>query len=153
MAGLANSVQVAIYSKLSNDAALVALLADRVGAPGLPGIYDDVTQASDTGDASVFPYIVIGGDTVRDWSTDTASGGDVDVTIDVWSRYDGKKETKQIQEAIYNALHRQSLTVPGHEFIGCDFTQEQPVLMDPDGHTYHGVSEFRVFIDEIGYGN
>lgn len=153
MAGLSESVQIAVYSKLSSDAALAALLADRIGYPGTPAIYDDVTQAGDGSDSSVFPYIVIGGDNLRDWSTDTASGGDLDVIIDVWSRYDGKKETKQIQSAIYNALHRQDLTVPDHEFIGCDFTAEQPVVIDPDGHTYHGVIEFRVFIDEPGYGN
>ena len=151
--GMANAVQIAIYSALSGSNDLVALLATRINAAGMPAIYDDVTQAGDSGNDSAFPYIVIGGDSVLDMSTDTSSGGDISVTIDVWSRYDGKRETKRIQAAIYRALHRATLTVPDHEFIGCDFDQEQPVTLDPDGHTYHGVSSFRVLIDEIGYGN
>jgi len=151
--GMANAVQIAIYSALSGSNDLVALLASRINAAGMPAIYDDVTQAGDSGNDSAFPYIVIGGDSVLDMSTDTSSGGDISVTIDVWSRYDGKRITKRIQAAIYQALHRATLTVPDHEFIGCDFDQEQPVTLDPDGHTYHGVSSFRVLIDEIGYGN
>jgi len=151
--GMANAVQIAIYSALSGSNDLVALLASRINAAGMPAIYDDVTQAGDSGNDSAFPYIVIGGDSVLDMSTDTSSGGDISVTIDVWSRYDGKRETKRIQAEIYRALHRATLTVPNHEFIGCDFDQEQPVTIDPDGHTYHGVSSFRVLIDEIGYGN
>ena len=150
--GMANAVQIAIYSALSGSNDLVALLASRINASGMPAIYDDVTQAGDSGNDSAFPYIVIGGDSVLDMSTDTSSGGDISVTIDVWSRYNGKRETKRIQAAIYQALHRATLTVPDHEFIGCDFDQEQPVTIDPDGHTYHGVSSFRVLIDEIGYG-
>jgi len=151
--GMANAVQIAIYSALSGSNDLVALLASRINAAGMPAIYDDVTQAGDSGNDSAFPYIVIGGDSVLDMSTDTSSGGDISVTIDVWSRYDGKRETKRIQAAIYQALHRAALTVPDHDFIGCDFDQEQPVTLDPDGHTYHGVSSFRVLIDEPGYGN
>ncbi len=151
--GLSNSVQIAIYTALAASAELTALLADRVNAAGFPAIYDDVTQAGDSGSNAPFPYIVIGSDSIQDWSTDTASGGDIMADIHVWSRYDGKRETKQIQAAIYNALHRQTLTVPDHEFIGCDFDNEQQVVMDPDGQTYHGVSTFRILIDEPGYGN
>jgi hypothetical protein len=145
--GLANAVQIAVYSALSSNSELVALLAARINAAGMPAIYDDVTQAGDSGDSSAFPYIVIGGDSVLDMSTDTSSGGDIGVVVDVWSRYDGKREVKRIQAAIYNALHRAELSVPDHQFIGCDFDQEQPVTLDPDGNTYHGVSMFRVLID------
>jgi hypothetical protein len=145
--GLANAVQIAVYSALSSNSELVALLAARINAAGMPAIYDDVTQAGDSGDNSAFPYIVIGGDSVLDMSTDTSSGGDIGVVVDVWSRYDGKREVKRIQAAIYNALHRAELSVPDHQFIGCDFDQEQPVTLDPDGNTYHGVSMFRVLID------
>jgi hypothetical protein len=145
--GLANAVQIAVYSALSSNSELVALLAARINAAGMPAIYDDVTQAGDSGDNSAFPYIVIGGDSVLDMSTDTSSGGDLGVVVDVWSRYDGKREVKRIQAAIYNALHRAELSVPDHQFIGCDFEQEQPVTLDPDGNTYHGVSMFRVLID------
>ena len=173
--GMANAVQIAVHIALCSSYELAAILAKRVNSPDIPpfleldfvsrqyvvrgaaslfpAVYDDVIQAGDSGNDSVFPYIVIGSDSILDMSTDTSSGGDINVTIDVWSRYDGKRETKRIQAAIYRALHRASLKVPDHEFIGCDFDQEQPVTLDPDGHTYHGVSSFRVLIDEPGYGN
>lgn len=150
--GQSSAIQISIYSKLSASAELDALLARRVDFPSLPAIYDDVTQPSDTAAESDFPYVVIGDDSVADWSTDTASGAEANVIIHIWSRFDGKGETKRIQAAIYNALHRQTLTVPDHEFIGCDFDTES-VVLDPDMHTYHGTSEYRVIIDEVGFGN
>ena len=149
--GLSNAIQIAVYTKLAASTELDGLLARTVGGSD-PAIYDNVTQPSDTGDDQYFPYIVIGDDSVMDWSTDTASGGDVDVTIHVWSRSDGKRETKQIQSAIYNALHRQTLSVPDHEFIGRDFDNETSVL-DTDMKTFHGTCEYRVYIDEVGYGD
>lgn len=150
--GLSSAVQIAIYNKLSASTELDNLLARRKGSATDPAIYDDVTQPPDTGDISLFPYVVIGDDSILDWSTDTASGGDITAIIHVWSRYDGKIESKRIQAAIYNAMHRQTLTAPDHEFIGCDFDTET-VVLDPDMHTYHGTSEYRIFIDEVGYGN
>lgn len=150
--GQSSAVQIAIYNKLYASTELDALLARRTDYPTEPAIYDDVTQPPDTAEESKFPYVVIGDDSILDWSTDTASGGDVSAIIHVWSRYDGKGEAKRIQSAIYNALHRQTLTVPDHEFIGCDFDTES-VTLDPDMHTYHGTSEYRIYIDEVGYGN
>ncbi len=149
--GMSNAVQIAVYTKLADSTELTALLATAVGGSS-PAIYDNVTQPPDTGDDAYFPYVVIGDDTLMDWSTDTASGGEASVTIHTWSRSSGKSETKKIQAAIYNALHRQELTVPDYEFIGCDFDNETSIL-DIDMETFHGTSEFRVYIDEVGYGD
>jgi len=175
--GLSDAVQIGVYEKLEKTPeyslsadflnqdyflqsaksanasnSLKAILSENIGNPGFSAIYDNVTQPPDTGDDSYFPYIVIGDDSVMDWSTDTASGGDIDVMIHVWSRSDGKRETKQIQAAIYALLHRQALTVPDHEFIGCDFDNETSVI-DTDMKTFHGTCEYRVYIDEVGYGD
>lgn len=109
-------------------------------------IYDDVPQ-----DVATFPYVTIGDDVVTDWSTDTASGGSALVIVHTWSRYNGRAEIKQMQRAVYGALHRATLTVTGFEFIGCEFDQSETIL-DPDGHTRHGIQTFRIIIDEAGYG-
>ena len=147
----ANAIEIAFYTALSNSAELVALLADNVQASGFPAIYSYVPQIGDTGDDNVFPYIVIGEDTLTDWSTDTASGIEAMATIHTWSRTNGRRETKQIQGAIYNALHRAELTTPDHEFIGCEF-ETSDIVLDPDMQTHHGTSQFRVTIDEVGFG-
>lgn len=146
-----NSVQIAVYNALSGSTELASLLAEYIGAPGNPAIYDRVPQSSDTGDSDEFPYIVIGEDNPSDWSTDTSSGFEVTTTIHTWSRTGGRRETKQVMGAIYNALHRAELTTPDHEFIGCEFDNSS-IVMDPDMITHHGVSEFRITVDEPGYG-
>lgn len=156
MSGLENSVQQAVYSALTGSTALDALLARfyDVGNETFlsrAAIYDDVPQIADSGNSSFFPYVSIGDDTVTDWSTDTASGGEVTVTVHSWSRYAGRKEVKQVMEAIYNALHRATLTAPGFEFVGCDFEFSETVL-DPDTETRHGIQRFRLLLDESGYG-
>lgn len=130
-------VQQAIYGVLSNDAPLLALVA---------GVYDDVPQAEDAGDPVAFPYVTLGEDIATDWSTDTDSGADVTVTIHTWSRYYGRKETKQIQGAVYDALHRASLNIGGQHFVMIDFLQSNSFI-DADGKTRHGVQTFRLLLD------
>ncbi len=148
--GMELAVQIAVREKLADSAELTDILASHIDGTR-PAVYDNVPQMDDTGDDSVFPYVVIGDDTFQDWSTDTASGASATIAIHSWSRYDGKAEIKRIQKAVYDALHRQELDVSGWEFIGCDFDNSETVL-DPDAETRHGVQEFRVLIDEAGYG-
>ena len=147
--GMENAVAIAIYQALAADATLTALLA--TGPAGGPAIYDAVPQPSDTGAASAFPYLVIGDDIVTAWDTDTSQGGDVLITIHIWSRKDTKRECKQIQAALFNVLARAELTVPDHEFIGIEF-ETSTCVQDPDMETQHGTSEFRMYIDQLGYG-
>ena len=128
------SIQTTIYTVL--DAAL-----------SVP-VYDRVPQGSDSGDASVFPYVTIGEDVITPWDTNTEVGASISITVNTWSRYKGLKETKELQGEIYDALHRQTLTVTGYRFIGCD-EQQSDSFMDADGETRHGVQTFRILIDEL----
>lgn len=125
------AVQTAIFQKLSGDAPL-ALLVE--------GVFDDVDQDQ------AFPYVTIGEDNHSEWDTNTSTGSDCSITIHAWSREPGRKETKQIQAAIYNALHRAALTYTGYRFISIDWENSQS-FMDADGLTRHGVSTFRVLIE------
>lgn len=126
------ALQTAIYVALSNDAPLSALVM---------GVYDDVPQSS------AFPYVTIGEDVHTEWDTDTSSGSDATITIHAWSRAPGRKETKQIQGAIYDALHRSNLAVTGYATVGVDWQQSESFI-DADGETRHGVQTFRVILDE-----
>lgn len=82
------ALQTAIYGILIADTALSGLVK---------GVYDDVPQPDDTGDAGAFPYVTIGETVHTAWDTDTSRGDDASITIHIWSRYPGRKEIKQIQ--------------------------------------------------------
>lgn len=144
-----NAVQIGIYDALANHAALTALLANN--EHGGPAIYDVVPQVKDTGRDSDFPYLVIGDDILNEWSTDTAEGENVAATIHVWSRAGSMREAKKIIGEIKAALSRAELTIPDHEFIGCEF-ETSTCVIDPDMETVHGTAQFRLYIDEPGYG-
>ena len=123
-------IQTALYTRLSTDLGLIAL----VGA----GVYDDVPQES------AYPYIVIGDDTTNTDDTQTYLGTRSTMTIHTWSRYSGKIECKTIMKAIYDALHREPLTLSAgtNWELLLDF---EDTFMDTDGETRHGVQRFKIF--------
>src|SRR5690606_12670206 len=121
------ALQTAVHNRLS-------------GYAGMPDVYDDVPQSS-----SSFPYVVIGEDTHIPWATDDSVGAETTVTLHVWSRYKGKKEAKDIQALIYQALNRYELSVDGYELVTLEF-EYSDVILDADGLTRHGVSRFRSLV-------
>lgn len=124
------AIQAAIYQRLTNYAPL-----------NVP-IYDDVPQGA------AFPYITIGDDTLTEWDQDACLGADATLTLHVWSRERGRKQTKQIQGLLYDALHRYPLTVNGAHAVDCLWEMSESFL-DPDGHTRHGVSRFRITLQRL----
>ena len=116
---------------------------DRLSAELDVPVYDAVPQAADSGDDSAFPYVTIGDDIVSEWDTDTSTGFDTEVTVHAWTRYRGRREVKLIQEAIYDALHLHSLSIPGWHTVLCLFLTADS-FMDADGITRHGVIRFRL---------
>ena len=132
--GLSTALQQTIYTALTADVPLMAAIV---------AVYDDVPQVADSGAASDFPFVTIGEDILRDWSTNTWSGAEALITIHTWSRLPGRKETKAIQDLIYTALHRATLTIAGHTSVLIDF-QLSDSFLDPDGKTRHGTQDFRV---------
>lgn len=126
-------LQTAIFTLLQADAPLAALVGDRV--------FDDVPDNQD-----VFPYVNIGEDTLNQWDNDSDAGFSATVSIHTWSRYKGRKETKQVQGAIYDALHNASLPITGYNAILIQQRSEQS-FVDPDGKTRHGVQIFNVLFN------
>lgn len=127
-------IQKAIYDKLSAGLAV--------------SVYDDVPQPNDGGNPSNFPYVTIGEDVMAFDDTDTINAVDASITIHVWSRYSGRAEVKQLQNEIYDLLHRAELVAAGFNFV--TITQESATTMlDADGLTRHGVQTFKILIEEI----
>lgn len=100
-------------------------------------VYDHVPQ--DTAP----PFVAIGDDTIQDWSTKTFEGEENTITVHAWSRYEGRKETKQLLGQIKNALHLTTLSLTGFTNVLTHFDFED-TFPDADGLTYHGVIRFRL---------
>lgn len=129
-------LQKVIYSTLTSTTAITSLVK---------GIYDAVPQElaeKAAPDEKYFPFIVIGDDLVRPWDTDTTTGFEVFTTINIWSRYNGTKNIKQIAAAINQVLHRSTLTVPGYNSVYGHLEQFQ-IIKDADGLTQRGIAEFK----------
>lgn len=127
---------------MSFEAALQQAVFDQLSNyPDMPTVYDDVPV-----DAA-FPYVVIGEDTHIPFDTDDSLGSESTVTLHVWSRYRGKKEAKEIQALIYDAMTRHPLVLDAHDLITIEFEYSE-VVLDPDGITRHGVQRFRAITEQ-----
>lgn len=123
-------LQTKIYEMLTGDVTLMDLV---------DGVFDFVP------DNEAFPYVTIGLDEQSDFSTHTDNGFVGFIQIDVWSRSPGKKETKDIQNRIYELLHPNLVTLTGFKVnnFRCDLTR---IEKDPDGITHHGIQRFNTLI-------
>jgi hypothetical protein len=139
MSNFETVVQQAIYSKLSADIPLNAVVT---------GIFDDYPQLTDPGDPANYPFVAIGEDNHVTIDTDTELINQVSITVHTWSRYRGRAETKEIQGLIYDTLHRANLVKTGYKFI--TITQESSESqLDADGLTRHGIQTFNLMIEEL----
>lgn len=124
------TLQQAVYDALTGHAPLTA------------PVYDNVPQGA------AFPYVVVGEDSINEWDTDSETGALASVVVHTWSRGRGRKETKELQGHIYDALHRATLTGSGYNFVTIDLTSSESFL-DPDGLTRHGVQSFNAIIERL----
>ena len=135
MASASFALQKAIFSKLTTDAGVLAVL-------GGARVYDEVPVRAE------FPYVTFGQTTERDWSTSTEAGQEHIFTLHVWSRGRGRREADEILSAAGAALHNQVLTLAGYKLINLrhEFTDAR---RDPDGETFHGVSRYRAVTEPV----
>ena len=133
MSGFESDIQVEIFQVL--DAGLSH------------NVYDEVPSLPEGMPATSFPYVVIGDDTAIPFDTDDTVGADATITIHVWSQYRGRKEAKDIQGEIYRLLNRSQLTIIGYNAVDClwEFSE---TFVETDGATRHGVSRYRITIQE-----
>lgn len=129
---LTSELQAALYTKLTGDTTLMALIS---------GVYDRVPEGA------TFPYVSIGEIDSQDDSTFSLDAQSVTMTIHTWSRQRGKKQTQQIMARIHDLLHRGSMAISGGYFAG-SVHKFSTVLDDPDGLTYHGVARYQSRVSE-----
>lgn len=135
----ADNLQRAIYTALTGDVALMALIVD---------VYADIPQPDEPETDADFPYVVIGKDALSDASTKTDDGVSAVAQIDVWSRENNYTEAKAVGSAVYNVLQKGDLTITGADHIatraiGANYS------VDPDGHTKRGLLTFSITYDGI----
>lgn len=123
---------------------VIYTLLDSLSIPSVKSIIDHpITSPPD----DVYPFIELADSQVipNDASNGSVSDTGVDEFIDihVWSRYRGQKEVKEIMSAIYDALHHNSLSIPGRSSAFCWFDNSR-IRTDPDGLTRHGIQTFKI---------
>lgn len=123
------NVQQAVLTALSADANVKDVLGDP------PRLYDHVPPDA------VFPYVACGPAHIEPYDTKDESGFDQIVTLNIWSRHRGGKETRVVFQALYNALHRAPLAIAGQAFLSCAF-HSADFALDSDGLTYHAAARF-----------
>ena len=111
------------------------------------GVYDDLPFLPEGMPRDSFPYTAIGNDSLAAWDTDDTVGAEVEVTLHVWSRTSGKKQTKTIMGEIHTLLHRATLTKAGFNVVDC-LCVFQDAFTEADGETKHGVMRFRLTLQE-----
>ncbi len=131
MTGILFNVQHAIMAALMESAEVQAVF----GAS--PPIYNHVPP-----DAA-FPYIAFGKARLDACDTLSDSGFEHLITLDIYSRYRGGKEAQDIFQAVYSALHRRGLEVPGQSFVPCEFSSADFETL-ADGLTSHAAARFRI---------
>ena len=128
------ALQQAVFATLANDGAV----KDAAGDP--PRLYDSVPRGA------AFPYIVIGDDAESDNATATEPGSAHALTIHVWSRAPGTKESRAAAAAVLDALNDATLTVADHTLVDLRWL-DTDIRRDPDGETIHAALRFRALTE------
>lgn len=130
----ASELQKAIRGVLAGDAALSALVGDRI---------------HDHAPADVaFPYISFGRTSVYDWSTATETGHEHIFTVHVWSKGRGRKQVLELMELAKGLLHDAALELEGHRLVNLQLQFAHARYEDgPD--VYHGWLRMRAVTEEV----
>lgn len=129
------ALQKGIFEALVSDTTLISLL-------GGAHVYDHVPRQTR------FPYVTLGTIICRDWSTGTESGFEHFLTIHVWSRAGGHKETQEIVGLIGDALHDALISLTGHALVNLRFDSSE-IRRERDGETLHGIMRYRAVTEPL----
>src|SRR5688572_5933641 len=75
-----------------------------------------------------YPFVIVGDDASKDWSTSEAYGEDITLTVHVWSQDSDREEMKTLQQQIYDVLHDQDLSVSGFNVAALLFLSSETVF-------------------------
>lgn len=122
-------LQAGVYSQLANDSALQSFL-------GTPARVYDVAPMD-----TAFPYLSLGESRVKEWAG-VDGGLEHDIRIHVYSRYQGRREVKDILNAVYDALHEADFIIEGRNLVHIRFTFADVFKRNNNGIS-QGVARFR----------
>lgn len=138
--GVTSDWDKAVQNQLAGNAGLAAAVV---------GIYAGVApQGADSSDPDAFPYVIIDDTDFVDYHTATETGFEVLMRLFTISRSPGRKETRDIQDLIFEALHRKqaTLSVAGYSVLFID--REGSTVdeaLDSDG-SWRGVCQYRAIV-------
>ena len=124
-------LQAAIYQALTSNSGLMALIT---------GVYDRPPQGTP------YPYVLLGELSGNDSSTKTTTGMQYLVTLYIYSRQGGRKESTVIMESLHTLLHQVSLSVTGQTLVSMRFVSSD-IALENDGVTYQGIMRFNAFLE------
>ncbi len=135
MTAAAADLQKALFEALMGDSVLVSAL-------GGAKLFDHVPAHV------AFPYVTFGRTSVYDWSTSTESGTEQLLTLHVWSKARGKKETLDIMEQVRASLDQAPLTLDDHHLVSLRLEYSE-ARYDEDIDVHHGLLRFRAVTEDI----
>lgn len=128
----AGPIQQAVYDILKADSVLMGKVS---------GIYDEVPTNS------VFPYITLGEMTSIPYRAFSVFGEETTVTLHIWSRAKGFKESAAILSDVNRLLADTEITVAGYEIASCSYEFSE-TLRDEDGITRHIPVRYRIQLQQ-----
>jgi hypothetical protein len=134
MTAAAADLQKALFSALAGNAALTSAL-------GGAKVFDNAPAHA------AFPYVTFGRTSVYDWSTGTESGTEQLLTLHVWSKARGKKETLDIMECVRVALDQAPLDLDDHHLVNLRLEYSE-ARYDEDVDVHHGLLRFRAVTED-----
>lgn len=126
-----SEIRKGIYNKLAANAGVKAKLGDPVR------IYNKVPNTPTK------PYARLKILTDAPWDTIGKTGNNTTVTVDVFADNTNDGTVEDAGDAIYAALHRQSITVTGKAVVMCVYELGE-IVGDPDPAVQHYTSRYRV---------
>jgi hypothetical protein len=131
------SIQKAVYTKLTGDATLMALVT---------GVYDTAP------DNARYPFIDIGDATEQPFRTFGRGGHETTINIHIYTQDQvggtaGFKPGMTILDRVSTLLDGQTLTVENHDTVlgNAEFVE---TLRESDGVTRHVIARFRLIIQD-----
>ena len=135
MSSSARALQEAVFSALSADAALTALI-------GAGQVHDGPPRNA------AAPYVHLGEMTARDWSTSTEGGTEIVFAVVAWSRQPGLSEALAIAERVREVLDDAALVLAGHRLVNMRHISTETARAEkPEGR--RAVVRFRAAIEAL----
>jgi hypothetical protein len=127
-------VSASIIDRLKADAAVIAIVAQRV--------FDVVPPGIET------PYITLGQPQVLPSRTGGGcdAGAEISIVINGWTTGPESVGSRQLGAAIVASIDEHELVMVGHRTVLCELEQNQ-YLEDPDGITKHSAATFRILTE------